>query len=407
MTIDSSMRAERGIQLLPVRFGVGVTLAACALLPGAATASPTYRFVSAPDSWNSDIGDVRKAVGWAPGEPNSINHSWRRAIDTVLDEMALRRPRFALVAGDIVEGQWDQDLDGYGTFGSTAGLAGKRRAVRAAARTYYPQWRAQFRRHGLRVRAALGDHEIGDNWWNDRAERALVATYKRAWSNQFTFRGRPRRFVFSSHPPAGTQHARTAYAFRSGPVLFITVDAFHQRPNGNVHSEIVGSQLRWLRRVLARAVLQPSVRFVVVQGHVPVLPTARQVGSSDLRLRGGASSRFWRALEAHGVDLYLCGETHAISRTNRGGVEQVVHGSTLSFASFNYLTVAVSPTRLALTLRRAPVTRTNDTRLWQVGDKRPPATRHVGASTVVGTMTITADGNERNRRGMFRLKSRK
>ena len=378
-----------------------VVLSASALLPASVAADRSYRFVSAPDSWNSDIGDVREAVGWDPGEPNSINRSWRRAIAAVLDEMALRTPRFVLVAGDLVEGEWDEDLDGYGTFGSVADLVGKRRAIRAAARTYYPQWRAQFRRHGLRVHAAMGDHEIGDNWWDDPSERAAVATYRSAWSNQFTYRPSTERFVYPSHPPARTQHARTAYAFRSGPVLFVTVDAFHQRPDGVVHTEIVGSQLRWLRRVLARARQDPSVRFVIVQGHAPVLRAERSVGSSDLRIRGGESSRFWRTLEAHDVDLYLCGETHAISTANRGGVEQVVHGSTLSFATFNYLTVAVSPTRLALRLRRAPLTRTRTPKLWQVGDKRPSATLQVGRFAVVGTMTITADGHEQNRRGMF------
>ncbi|HEU4365016.1 MAG TPA: hypothetical protein VFT13_06070 [Candidatus Krumholzibacteria bacterium] len=363
----------------------------------------SYRFVSAPDSWNSDIGDVRKAVGWDPGEPNSINHAWRGAIDAVLDEMALRKPRFALVAGDIVQGEWDEDLDGYGTFGMTADLIGKRRAIRAAARTYYPQWRAPFSRHGLRVHAALGDHEIGDNWWDEPSERAVVATYKSAWSNRFTYRPSTGRFVYSSHPPTRTQHARTAYAFRSGPALFVSVDAFHQRPDGVVHTEVVGSQLRWLRRVLARARRDPLIRFVIVQGHAPALRAERQVGSSDLRIRGGESSRFWRTLETHDVDLYLCGESHAISTANRGGVEQVVHGSTLSFATFNYLTVAVSPTRLALTLRRAPLTRTSTARLWQVGDWRPSATLRVGRFAVVGTMTIAADGHEQNRRGIFRL----
>ena len=43
-----------------------------------------YRFASTSDAWNNDIGDVREASGWEPGEPNSINRSWRRATDAVL-----------------------------------------------------------------------------------------------------------------------------------------------------------------------------------------------------------------------------------------------------------------------------------------------------------------------------------
>ena len=184
--------AARVTQVLARRHVIAggmVVLSACALLPASVAAGRSYRFVSAPDSWNSDIGDVRGAVGWDPGEPNSINRSWRRAITAVLDEMALRTPRFVLVAGDLVEGEWDEDLDGYGTFGSIADLVGKRRAIRAAARTYYPQWRAQFRRHGLRVHAAMGDHEIG---------RQLVGRPIRARSR----RDLQERLIKSIHVPA-------------------------------------------------------------------------------------------------------------------------------------------------------------------------------------------------------------
>jgi 3',5'-cyclic AMP phosphodiesterase CpdA len=378
-----------------------LALGAFVLVAGPASAT-AYRFVSAPDSWNNDIGDVRSAVGWDRGEPNSVNPSWRRAINAVVDEIAAREPRFVLVAGDTVEGEWDEDVDGLGTFGSTADLAGKRRAIRAAARIYYPQWQAPFARRDMRIHAALGDHEIGDNWWNEPDERALVPTFRRAWAKHFTLRGRRSRFVYANHPPAGTQHATTAYAFRSGPALFVTVDTFHQRRSGVVHTEIVGTQLRWLRRVLSRAHRDPTVTFVIVQGHAPVLRPFRAVGSSELTVMGGERSAFWRTLEANGVDLYLSGEMHAISAASHGGVEQVVHGSTLAFGRYNYLTVAVSPERLVLTVRETRMVRNKSSRLWQVGDKRPPASIRVGRFSFAGTMTITADGSVRDRTGRLR-----
>ena len=362
-----------------------------------------YRFVSTPDAWNNDIGDLRRASGWRSGKPNSINGSWRRAVDAVLDDIALRAPRFVLVAGDQVGGRWDDDLDGVATFGSTATVAGRRRAVREAASIYYPQWRAQFGRHGLRVRPAVGDHKIGDDDWFDEHEQALVRTFRHVWAREFTFRRG--RAVYPSHPPRGTQHARTAYAFRSGPVFFVTVDVFNQRPDGRIYATVAGAQLRWLRRVLRAANRDPSVRFIVVQGHTPVLPARFAVGSSRLRLQGRWSSPFWRTLERNQVDLYLCGEAHAISTANRGGVEQVTHGSNIGFGSFNYLTVAVSPQRLWLTLRRAPVRRVTGARLWQSGFVRPFASRRVGRFSVVGSMSIAADGREHRRRGMFRVRS--
>jgi hypothetical protein len=370
--------------------------------PSRPVAAPRWRFVSTPDAWNNDIGDVRKASGWEPGEPNSINHSWRRATDTVLADIALREPRFVLVAGDLVQGRWDDDIDGVGTFGATTSLAARRDAVREGAGIYYAQWRAQFRRHGLRVHAAVGDHEIGDDDWTEEHERALVPTFKDAWSRAFTYRRNGARFLYPRHPADGTQHARTAYAFRSGPVFLVTVDVFHQWRDGSVHITIVGSQLRWLRHVVRAANSDPAVKFIVVQGHTPVLPARYAVGSSGLHVDRGASSPFWRTLERNGVDLYLCGEAHTISRANRGGVEQVVHGSNIGFSKFNYLTIAVSPQRLWLTLRVADVQHATDARMWQAGYVRPWASRRVGRFSVVGTMRVTADGREQQRRGMFR-----
>ena len=364
-----------------------------------------YRFVSTADAWNNDIGDVRKASGWDPGEPNSINRSWRRAIDAVLSDIGHHEPRFVLVAGDLVAGRWDDDLDGVAIFGETSSLSGQREAVREAAGIYYRQWRAQFRRHGLRVHPAVGDHEIGDDddSWTEAHEQALVPTYRNAWSRAFTYRRTGAGFRYPSQPPRGTQHAGTAYAFRSGPAFLVTVDVFHQQRDGSVRTTIVGSQLEWLRRVLRAADANPSVRFIVVQGHTPVLPAKYAGGSSGLRLDGGSASPFWRTLERNGVDVYLCGEAHAISRANHGGVEQVTHGSNLGFGPLNYLTVAVSPQRLWLTLRRAPVRQVTDNRLWQSGWVRPLASRVVGQFSVVGSMSITADGHEQSRRGMLRL----
>ena len=364
-----------------------------------------FRIVSAPDTWNTDLGDITDASGWDPGEPNSINRPWRRETDAVLDDMARRKPRFVLVAGDLVQGRWDEDADGYGTFGSIATLAGRERAVRRAARTYYGHWRAQFARHDLATYPALGDHELGDNWWDTADARALAPAFRDAWARAFTLRRRRPRFIHAMHPPARTQHAATAYAFRSGPVLVVTIDPFHARADGTIHAEVVRSQLRWLDRVLRRAAADASVRFVVVQGHVPVLTTSRSTFSSELRLNDGASSPFWRTLEKHGVDVYLAGEMHAVSTAHHGGVEQIVHGASLRYWRFNYLTIAVSASELRLSLRVAPISRrTEHRRLWQSTGHRPPASLRVGRFRVAGSMRIAADGGASDRRGLLRLR---
>ena len=184
-----------------------------------------------------------------------------------------------LVAGDLVAGRWDDDLDGFAIFGATTTLSGQRDAVREAASIYYRQWRAQFRRHGLRVYPAVGDHEIGDDEdsWAEEHEQALVPTFRNLWSRSFNYRRNGVDFQYPIHPPRGTQHAGTAYAFRSGPVFFVTVDVFHQRHDGSVHPTIVGSQLKWLQRVL-----QPRMP---TRGEIHRRPRAHSRPSCQIRRR--------------------------------------------------------------------------------------------------------------------------
>lgn len=75
--------------------------------PTAAPASaPLFTFVSMPDFINTDIGStrVRAGKGWDPGDPTSINKSWREALDVILDEVQAEKPAAVLVAGDLVDG---------------------------------------------------------------------------------------------------------------------------------------------------------------------------------------------------------------------------------------------------------------------------------------------------------------
>ena len=363
-------------------------------------ATPLYTFVSAPDLWNTDGGDVTSASGWDPGEPNSINDWWRQATEDVLMQFASHAPSYVLVPGDAVEGDWYTDLDGYETFGAPIGVAGQRDAIREAGSIYYRQYEDMFALHGMRLLPALGDHELGDNPWAREAKQPLVPTFRNAWAKRFTVR--EGRYLYESHPPVGTQHARTAYAFRDGPVLFVSVDVFDQRVDGSVRIRVAGEQLRWLRHVLRAANADTTVEFIVVQGHTPVLKPAREARSSDLRVAGGSASPFWRALKDGKVDLYLCGEFHAISSATNGGVVQVVHGSTLGYVgSVSYLAVTVSSGQLDLALSEATITRLSEARLWQVGRTRPMAEPVVGPFQQVGTMTITAGGQELDPTGLF------
>lgn len=122
-----------------------------------------YRFVSHPDFLNQDVGDVRSSPFWRRGMPNSTNDSYEASLDHVIGQMLRHDPEALLVAGDMVEGAWGQDVTRAGVFGPTSTLDQRRRAVREAARVYLKQWHQRFAERGLPVLPAIGDHEIGDD----------------------------------------------------------------------------------------------------------------------------------------------------------------------------------------------------------------------------------------------------
>jgi hypothetical protein len=384
---------------LVVLFLAGLPLAPAARAAKPRDTPPLYTFASAPDTWNADIGSIRGAKGWDPGEPDSINDSWRLARATILDRLATRDPAFVLDAGDLVNGHWYTPTPPYNTFGRVSGFASARRAVREAGRIYYEAFKRPFSDHGLEVLPAIGDHELGDDPWKQPFRRKLVPTYKAVWHRAFTTGGG--QASHASHPRSGTQHAGTAYAFSRPPVLFVTLDVFHQFPDGSVRLAVVGEQLRWLRHVLRVANADPAIRFVVVQGHVPVMWPGAGDHSSQMTLPGGRSTAFWQTLVSEHVDLYLCGEFHAASIRSQG-VVQVTHGGILGAGAYSYLQVDVHQTQLSLTLHKAQVRLPDREYLWQIGHTRPRANPVVDGFVPAGSMQINADGREHDSTGSLR-----
>lgn len=377
--------------------------------PGSARAlaadadTPLFRFVSMPDFLNTDVGDTRLRAGrgWEPGDPNSLNTSWARAVNVILDEVQTEDPDVVLVAGDLVEGHWGIDADGTGIFGPTGTRAQRLTAVTNAGNLYYGEWAKRFRERGLRVLPALGDHEVGDNPWNAGSFKlAAVPTYKRVWARHFTRSGTGYRYV---DRPIGTAFEETAYAVRMANTLFVSIDVFrvtHQ----SMTVTVSGGQLAWLDGLLGRA-RADGVQHIVVQGHTPVLGPLRSRSSSRLTMAGGGAAPFWQVLKRHNVDLYLSGEMHDIT-TQTDGVLQVVHGGLSQVGDANYLVGDVYADRIELRLEEMSGSVTDATRrLWQTSSKRPPAGISLlrGAQTV-GTMVIDTSSSEvvyRDRTGLF------
>ena len=388
-----------------------------------------WTFVSIPDFNNQDIGSIA-ALPTFDGGFESTTASYEDAMDFIGTSIAQENPVFVAVAGDLVMGHWDRDVDGRQIFGPVGNLDQKRSAVEAAGAHYYPIWLRRFTDFGItNVVPALGDHEIGDNNWNPGGDRArLVGDYKRVFVEELLLdRGGNHRFALR---PFGTPHEDTAFAFRHRDVLFVTVDVFRiddpgtrlDSRTGAVLATVDGGQLQWLDGLLADA-RQPDagairgVWWIIVQGHVPVLRSVRTRTSSRVFLRDfdgavnesdadtGSDTEFWKTLVRHRVDLYLCGEVHDVTLSESGGVTQVVHGAiTGQNSPINYLVVDVQEDRLELRVKEISPEFAYDSAqsgygmnpLWQTGSNRPPSFYAIPQSekdegfVVVGSATLDA-----------------
>ena len=292
-----------------------VTVLAAWLAPSTVLAE-TWKFVSIPDFMNVDM--LNPEAGWED------------SLAYVLDAVAAEEPDFVLVAGDMVRGHWH-----YGTEGLS---------VTQLANIYYPAWQARFDERNLPYYVAVGDHELGDNWWTDPGHAEAVPEYKTAFDADMQM---------PHNGPAG--YMGTSYYFVHKNTLFVTVDVFEPDPTEGVRIKVTGEQLTWLDQVLTN---NASVDHVIVQAHAPVLgPVDSQTyGAHHLMVEEAQDSAFWQMLSAHDVDLYLAGEHHATTVRNRDGIEQIVHGQNLCWNDqANYLVGTVSPTAISLELKEIDI----------------------------------------------------
>lgn len=375
---------------------------------------PLLTFVSSPDFMNADVANLKAHHNWEETRrrwsarfprlkaPNSWNRSYRVALRTTLDGFAAERPDAMLVAGDLVNGHWGKDRWSVrgrsvktGIFGPTSTFRQKKRARLRAANFYFRQYRRMFDRRGIPLYPAMGDHEYGDDPWTGHANRFKRGTmhvvrrpFRRHLTSGLPINSRPRG-------PA----ARSAYASYLHPdLLLVTLDEFRRTGGGRVLGEIDDRQLTWLRRVLRRAE-ERGTRWIIVQGHLPILRRAAYRGSSALCYVGGARSALWRTLRRFDVDLYLNGEVHQNSRRTRDGVTQISHGGLFGFGrtlgNTSYLLGRVYDDRLELSVKRFRVTWADGrSRLYQVSPGALPYRRKRVAPTPrqIGRLTLT-DGS--------------
>ena len=324
-----------------------------ALAAPASGRGPLFTFVSMPDFMNGDVADLSVLPTW-DGGLNSVNQSWVDAIDKCLGAVKAHEPDAVFVAGDLVEGRWNVDSDARQLFGPVSqgidpeSLAQCASAIDVAGDLHYSTYADLFASRGLTLYPAVGDHEIlddrpgplNDRWSPDGFTRGvpdnryyLVDHCKEVWARHFTQPGGLTRFA---RRPYGSAAEWTAYAVSFADSLtLITVDMFTRQHSG-VHLGVFDGQLWWLKNEIRKA--KQKGHFVVVQGHIPVMSPYRWIASGRLKVPEGRDSLFYRALDDHGADLYLCGEVHdsTVIQHGKHAPVQISHGCVFRYA-FSYL----------------------------------------------------------------------
>ncbi|MBL8753244.1 MAG: metallophosphoesterase [Planctomycetes bacterium] len=405
-----------------------------ALSATAGLTAQSWSFVSIPDFQNNDIASLTDPASQFPNHPTlpagfvALDPGWDSAttqyedsVDWIVSRLALEEPEFVTVAGDMVMGHWEYSSDGRNVFGPLTNDTERQAAIRRASDFYYDHWLGRFdparNTHlaaalqslakplvPMTVHTLVGDHELGDNNWTAGGARSrMVPTYKEVFARWFTqvpagaATGMP-RYVSR---PVGTVYEHTAYAFQHQNVLMVMVDEFRQDNPGTslgstgsvlgtvdngLASTTTDDQLAWLDGVLAAGRANPTVQWIIVQGHMPVLRPVRVRNSSNLGVQdqGGATeynTLLWQTLSQHAVDLYFCGEVHDITLSRYGGVTQLVHGALIgNHTPINYLRIDVHANTLELTSRQIGVQLTSGN-LWQTGSNRPQANFDIPAAT--------------------------
>lgn len=272
--------------------------------------SKPWTFTSIPDFLNFDI--------------DYPQDGWEDSLGFILESMKKEDPAFVMVAGDLVMGHWGPTAD----------------SVNRWANRFYPQWTKRWSDHDLKVYTAIGDHEIGDNPWRDEKAK-LVPVYKEAFRRHLKM------------PLNGPDHMKgTAFYWVHRNALFIAVDVFEngKGKQGEIAAGVTGKQLAWFEKVLQDH--RDQVDHLIVMGHTPVLRPVRTFSSSGMLTEQGADSVFWKTMSKYEVDLYLCGEVHAVTCKQRDGIWQIAHGGLLGRTTQpNYLAVTVHPDHLELNLK--------------------------------------------------------
>lgn len=358
----------------------------------------SWTFVSSPDFFNSDIGDLSgcadtnlvncshglpAAAGWPSVSKgrNSLTPAMDAAYDALVAQMASYNPECFVVAGDLINGRWFNNT----TINMFAPGGTRAEAIFAGAEIYYGWMQHLFERNGIcKIVAAIGDHDVGDNDWGRNSAKANhVDTMREAFDiGMVAPLCVPNQINGADSRPFGTPYAWGSYGYQVHNVLFVSVDVFRQDdPGTNIHTihgtvspDVAGAHLTWLDNLLTAADSDPSIDHVIVQAHPPVFPGTRKRSSSGMMLVDRMDSAFWNVLRAHShqmggkVRLYFGGEVHTVTATKdeESDVVQLVHGNPPLGDTSNFIVATVQSDRIEIDLYGVQMSNDNSQTRWQV-----------------------------------------
>ncbi len=393
----TTKKTKKLIKSKPLRSMLIAGVVGTALVSTASLAAPTksYDLIAMPDFLNQDVGDVSGSPYYTEGMPNSINDSYREALDFVLDHVQSEGIRDISMAGDFVEGHWGVDTANTGVFGPVGTYNEKVNAFKLAAATYYPQMMERFSSRNLRVFPAVGDHEVWDNNWYRSKQIGYPFSIK-SWSmmkNQYAKYmmknpdGSTPAYL-KNRPKVGVGRD-TAYAYRpASNVQLVSLDEF-QKKNGKIIGNIGQAQLGWLEGVLKKA-KRDKVDWVIVQGHLPILGPVRYRSSSNMYYEGKHNSALWKLMVKYKVDLYLSGEVHDTTLRRKNGITQLSNGGLFRTGKANYATLKIRGSQMNITVKEFNGIPNGSTKLWQTDTQRqgPGVITYTEPPEVIGTAKL-------------------
>ncbi len=314
-----------------------------------------FSFVSSPD-WHIGEAYIKSA---------EVIEKANRIQDSVLMDMKKYSPQFIMIAGDLIDG----DFKGHWYHVSNTYNSKVINQIHKDADICYGGLKKKFSEHGITtIIAAVGDHEVGDNDWGVNSVKShAVKDYRAAFQKHFlqTPQGTwlyPDNIGSVAPRPTGTLYEGTSYAVKFQNLLVISIDQYRQdsptkklnNRTGTIIPDVEGKHLEWFENILKAARSDPSIKFMIVQGHAPIIGPVRKKSSSGMLFEKKEQSSLWQLMKAYNVDLYFAGEvhTHTASKEANSNLVQLVHGAMAGNEnSYNYIVTDVFDNKLELTLR--------------------------------------------------------